>query len=289
MDLATLRGLLKPPGPVLDVHVHPLPIRGLGRDASPRHAADALIAAADRAGVTRMVLMNLGRSWERSPAPGSFRTANDECLAIRDQAPDRFLSFCYVNPAFPDESLAELDRCVGRSGMVGVKLWVAVRASDPRVRAIVERAVALDVPVLQHAWDKAGGNEPGESSPADVAALARAVPHARIILGHLNGGGLRGIEAIAPYPNVVAETGGSDPERGIVERAVRRLGTRRVLFGSDAAGRAFGTQLGKVAGASLSEAAKRRILWDNLARLLPARAGVRPIGDDAPCPEDRAP
>jgi hypothetical protein len=170
--------------------------------------------------------------------------------------------------------------------MVGIKLWVAVRASDPRVKAIAERAVALDVPMLQHAWSKAGGNEPGESSAADVAALAKAVPHARIIMGHMNGVGLKGIETVAPFPNVSVETGGSDPERGYVEAAVRSLGTRRVLFGSDVWGRHFATQLGKVVGADLSRAAQRRILWDNLARLLPRSAGVRPNGDEAPCPED---
>jgi predicted TIM-barrel fold metal-dependent hydrolase len=286
MDLATLRAALKPPGPVLDVHVHPMPVRG--RSATPREAAGFLLAHADRAGVTRMVLMNLG-TWDRSPDPAAFRRANDDCLRVRDVAPDRFLAFCYVNPAHPDEALAEIDRCVGGSGMLGVKLWVAVRASDTRVRAVAERAVALDVPVLQHAWDKAGGNEPGESTPGDVAALARDVPHARLIMAHLNGAGRKGVETVAAFPNVSVETGGSDPERGVVEAAVRRLGTRRVLFGSDVTGRHFGTQLGKVVGADLSTAAKRRILWDNLARLLPAKAGVKPVGDEAPCPEDLRP
>jgi predicted TIM-barrel fold metal-dependent hydrolase len=285
MDLAILRSKLKPPGPVIDVHVHPLPVRG--RDATLREAADFLIANADRAGVTRMVLMNIGRSWKANPTPAEFRADNDDCLRIRALAPDRFLSFCYVNPEYPDESVAELDRCVARSEMVGVKLWVAVRASDPRVKTVVDRTVELGVPVLQHVWYKAGGNGPGESTPADVAVLARAVPHARIIMGHLNGGGLRGIEAVAGVPNVTVETGGSDPERGIVEAAVRRLGTRRVIFGSDATGRHFGTQLAKVVGADLSLPAQRRILWDNLARLLPERAGIRPVGDDLPCPEDR--
>lgn len=284
MDLTSLRTRLKPPGPVIDVHVHPLP--GPGRDATPRQAADFLLGHADRAGVTRMVLMNIGRNWVRSPEPAEFRRDNDVCLAIRDLAPDRFVSFCYVNPAYPEEALAELERCIGQHGMVGVKLWVAVRASDPRVRAIAEKAVVLDVPILQHVWDKAGGNEPGESTPADLAALAHAVPHARLIMGHLFGAGLKGIEIVAKYSNVVAETGGSDPERGVVEAAVRSLGSKRVLFGSDALGRHFGTQLAKVLGADLDVQTKKRILWDNLARLLPASAGIKPVGDDGPTPED---
>jgi predicted TIM-barrel fold metal-dependent hydrolase len=285
MDLAPLRARLKPPGPVIDVHVHPLPVRG--RDGGIRAAADFLLKNADNAGVTRMVLSNLGRTWNRSPEPAAFRAANDDCLRVRDLALDRFVSFCYVNPAHPDESLAELDRCIGKEGMVGIKLWVAVRASDPRVKAIADHAVVLDVPVLQHVWIKAGGNEPGESTPDDIAALARASPHARLIMGHLFGGGRRGIEAIAELPQVSAETGGSDPERGITEAAVRRLGTRRVIFGSDVTGRHFATQMAKVTGAGLSVQAQRRILWDNLARLLPAKAGIKPIGDESPCPEDR--
>lgn len=285
MDLNALRARLKPPGPAIDVHVHPLPIRGI--NATPQDSADFLIANADRTGVTRMCLSHIGRTWSYSPEPAAFRSFNDECLTIRDLAPDRFFSFCYVNPAFPDESHAELDRCLGKHGMVGIKLWVAVRASDPRVKAIAEHAVKYDVPILQHTWTKAGGNMAGESSPDDIAALARAVPHAKLIMGHLYGSGLRGFEAVADLPNVVVETGGSDPENGIMDAAVRRLGTRRVIFGSDATGRNFGTQLAKVTGSGLTIPTQKRILWDNLARLLPAGAGVKPIGDESAYPEDR--
>jgi predicted TIM-barrel fold metal-dependent hydrolase len=92
MDISTVRKALKPPGPVIDVHVHPLP--GPGGNATPRQAADYLIGHADRAGITRMVLMNIGRSWVRAPQPQVFRADNDDCLAIRDLAPDRFVAFC---------------------------------------------------------------------------------------------------------------------------------------------------------------------------------------------------
>jgi uncharacterized protein len=267
---------------VIDVHCH-APMRG--PNTAPKEAAELLIGYANRSGVTRMVLSSLGRSGS-APDPAAFRAANDVGLKIRDLAPDRFVSFCYVNPAFIDEALAEIDRCVGKNGMVGIKLLTGVRASDPRAQAVAEHCVKHDVPFLQHTWDKAEGNSPGESSPADIAELARAVPHARIIMGHLHGSGLKGIERIAPYPNVVAETAGSEPEAGIVEAAVRVLGSKRVVFGSDVTGRHFATQLGKVLGADLAEVTKKRILWDNLVRLLPKSAGLKPIGDEGPCPED---
>jgi predicted TIM-barrel fold metal-dependent hydrolase len=50
--------------------------------------------------------------------------------------------------------------------------------------------------------------------------------------------------------------------------AVRELGAERVLYGSDAAGRSFASQLGKVAGAEISDAARRLVLGENLRRML---------------------
>jgi predicted TIM-barrel fold metal-dependent hydrolase len=53
-----------------------------------------------------------------------------------------------------------------------------------------------------------------------------------------------------------------------VETAVRELGAERVIYGSDAGGRSFASQLAKVMGAEISDAAKRLILGENLRQLL---------------------
>jgi hypothetical protein len=50
--------------------------------------------------------------------------------------------------------------------------------------------------------------------------------------------------------------------------AVRELGAERVLYGSDAGGRSFASQLGKVLGADIPASARRLILGVNLKRLL---------------------
>ena len=47
-----------------------------------------------------------------------------------------------------------------------------------------------------------------------------------------------------------------------------------MVYGSDAPIRHFGITLAKVLGADLEAEEKRRILWDNLHGLLPARAGL---------------
>ncbi len=50
--------------------------------------------------------------------------------------------------------------------------------------------------------------------------------------------------------------------------AVRELGPERVIYGSDAGGRSFASQLAKVQGASIPAEAKKSILGENLKRML---------------------
>jgi predicted TIM-barrel fold metal-dependent hydrolase len=276
MTIPELRQRLRPPWPALDVHVHPLACFGPHAVASPAEDARRLTEAARRAGVEKICLFSLHATCPYEPTPAQCREANDWTLAMRDAAPEMVLPFCYVSPTAPEAAAAEIDRCVMGEGMCGIKLWVARRATDPGLDPILERAVALDVPVLQHAWDKVTGNLPGESTPADVADLARRHPRARIIMAHLNGAGLRGIEAVADCPNILVDTSGGDPQSGIVELAVAALGPTRVVFGSDAPIRDFSVSLGKVLGAELPDVVKRDLLWENAARLLPARLDLAP-------------
>jgi len=73
---------------------------------------------------------------------------------------------------------------------------------------------------------------------------------------------------VEPYRNVYLDTSGFDPEMGIVEMAVERLGAERVIYGSDAPGRSFAAQVAKVIYADISEADKRLILGENAAKIL---------------------
>ena len=268
MTLASLRKRLLPDGPALDIHVHPLNCFGAYPVSSARADAERLIATARRSGVTRMCVFSLYESTPYEPTPEQCRLANDYVLRMRDAEPEAILPFCYVTPAFPDEAVTEIERCVGGHGMAGVKLWVARKATDPGLDPIMEAAVEQDVPVLQHAWLKTTGNLPGESTPFDVADLARRHPRARIIMAHLNGVGYRGIEAVVDVPNVVVDTSGGDPESSMVETAVRRLGAHRVVYGSDAPIRHFGVTMNKVLGADIPDSDKRAVLWDNALRIL---------------------
>jgi predicted TIM-barrel fold metal-dependent hydrolase len=159
--------------------------------------------------------------------------------------------------------------------MVGIKLWVARRADAADLDAIVEKAARHRAVIFQHTWFKQDGNQlPGESTPTDLVALAARHPQTHFICGHAGGQWELGIRAIRSSANISIELAGSDPTAGFTEMAVRELGAERVIYGSDVSGRSFASQLAKVTGADIPQAAKRAIFKGNLERLIkPALAG----------------
>ena len=248
---------------IWDLHVHLSGVPG----ATPAERLAQLLTFADRMGIERLCVY-MGYPWSKDPPPETFRQENDQVLEAIGKFPDRTFGFVYLNPKHVEESLAELDHCVARGPMVGVKLWVAHRCNAAELDPLIQRAAELQAVIFQHTWLKVAGNDPGESTPFDIAELAARHPATPIICGHTGGDWERGIRAIRPHKNLHADLAGSDPVAGYTELAVRELGAERILYGSDAGGRSFASQLGKVLGAQIPEAAKRLILSGNLKRLL---------------------
>lgn len=272
--LQRLRELVRPPCAALDFHTHPLADFGPYAVSSPREDAGLLAGAARRAGIRRAVVFSLHHECPRQPTMAQCREANDYALRLRDAQPEMLVPFCYVSPMYPDEAAHEVERCVEKEQMAGIKLWVACRASEPGLDPILAQAASSGVPVLQHAWRKTVGQLERESYPADVANLARRFPQVQIVMAHLNGVNPRGIEAVRSCANVAVDTSGGDPEAGIVTYAVARLGAHRVVYGSDAPIRHPSVMMSKVLSAGLDRDAVRDILWNNAARMLPAWTGV---------------
>src|SRR5690606_31009275 len=223
--------------------------------------AGHLLAVADRMGIERLCVY-MGMRWALDPTPEQFRQQNDEILRVLAKYPDRFFGFVYLSPKHVEASLAELERCVAQGPMVGVKLWVAGRCNAPELDPIIRRAAELKAVVFQHTWFNLAGNKPGESTPDDFAELAARHPDVPLICGHSGGDWELGLQAVRHLPNVHAELAGSDPVAGFTEMAVRELGAERVIYGSDAAGRSFASQLAKVFGAAIPEKAKQLILCE---------------------------
>jgi predicted TIM-barrel fold metal-dependent hydrolase len=227
----------------------------------------ALVARADRMGIERLIVF-MGFPMVADPSAEELRRQNDQVLQALAHWHDRAFGFVYVSPNQVEASLREIDRCVRDGPMVGLKLWVARRCNDPAIDPIIARARELRAVVYQHTWSKTGGNQPGESLPEDLAAMAARHPTASIFLGHTGGNWERGIRAVRALPNIAVDLAGSDPTAGLVEMAVRELGAARVVYGSDVGGRSFASQLAKVRSASIAEEDRRAILGGNLRRML---------------------
>ncbi len=249
---------------IWDLHCHLSGVPG----RTPEERMARLIEIAGRMGIERICVF-MGMTWSRNPTPVQLRCDNDEVLRALSHYHDRAFGFCYVSGEHPDASLKELDRCVRDGPMVGVKLWVARRCSDEALDPIIKRAAELKAVIYQHTWIKTDGTQyAGESTPSDLVELAKRHPKTTLLCGHAGGTWELGIRAVRASPNVVLEIAGSDPTNGFAEMAVRELGAERVVFGSDAGGRSFASQLAKVFGADIPDTAKRLILGENARRLL---------------------
>jgi uncharacterized protein len=234
---------------------------------TPGEQIARVLRYADRMGIERVVVF-MGYPWVMDPTPDELRQQNDQVMEAVTHSSGRAFGFVYLNPRHGAASLDELNRCVRDGPLVGVKLWVAARCHEPCLDPLVARAAELRAPVLQHTWSKITGNLPGESTAEDLAVLATRHPDAWFIAAHSGGDWETGIRAIRATTRVLAEISGGDPTSGVVDMAVRELGPRRVLYGSDFPGRSFASQLAKVLGANVTVEAKRLILADNLRRLL---------------------
>ena len=235
---------------------------------TPEERMTFLVTCMDRVGVERLILSQ-GYSADEHPTPDQIRQENDRVMRAVKAFPDRAYGSVYLSPVYLDFSLQEFDRCVRDGPMVSIgEIEAEARSNVRDMDPIAERAVAMNLPILQHEWLKAGGNEPGESTPFDVVELAQRHPRLQIVCAHTGGNWELAIRAIRDVKNVYAGTAGSDPTSGFVEMAVRELGAERVIYGSDVGGRSFASQIAKVEGANVSESDKKLILGGNLRRLL---------------------
>lgn len=238
-----------------------------GLPGTPEQRIDQILTHADRMNVRKLMIC-MGLSFNADPTPEDLRKDNDDVIRAVEHGDGRILGFVYLNPKHVHASLVELERCVEKGPMVGVKLWIALRCNHANADAIVSRATQLGVPILQHVYRRTLENREGESSPSDLSELAGRHPKATFIAAHTGNDWEKGIRAIRGNENVFCEICGSDPTAGMVEMAVRELGAERVIYGSDITGRSFASQLAKVIGADISEADKSLILAGNLKRIL---------------------
>lgn len=198
---------------------------------------------------------------QQKVTPEEFRHANDTCALALKKYPKQLRGFAFVNPGYAKEANAEIERCVKEYGMIGVKLYYQYFISDPACYQMIEKCIDLNIPILMHAsklnyhpWE-----QPFVSNGPHFAEIAKRYPEAKIIMAHIGGGGdwEWSLKAIAESPSILMDVSGSVCEDQIIERSVREIGAKRMLFGTDGS---FSACVGKMLGANISREDKLEIL-----------------------------
>lgn len=256
--------------PVIDIHTHPVH----RSDAAEPEKVARLVAESRQLGIVRMNALGDVCRFGITPNGAQLETINDESGALRALFPDFFTCFVHLNPTLGERAvMREVERCVHRYGCRGIKLEKANNAAAACMRHVAKAAREFDLIVLQHTWTTLSGvrgriPRRHQSDPIDTAAFARRYPDVKVLMAHLTGFGFRGVLEVKNLPNVLIDTSAGYPEEGLIEYAVEHLGADRVVYGSDLPIRESSVTIGRILGARISAAARRKILYTNAARLL---------------------
>jgi len=192
----------------------------------------------------------------------------------------QLIPFIGLDPSMTESQLLkEIETCRA-AGARGIKLHPAAQRfypNDERLAPVYARATELAWPVIFHSGAFALG--PGSTNQASLEnfpPLLKSFPELTVVLGHMGFGEFDTCaEIAAEFRNAMFDccfvVNGTEPSPAISdEEAVsgfRKVGTERVMFGSDYPWLDPALDAARIERLSLSEAEKRAVLHDNAARV----------------------
>ena len=237
------------PFPVIDAHTH---VGSFGSWAQVTSTAESLLSEMDEFGVGRAIL---------------FAPDNQLVHEAVGKAPKRFVGYVWPNPYDPS-AVPLVKEALQKWGFRGIKLHPLFNAflpNDVIVYPIMEEAKKARVPVAIHS------GHPPFSLPWSIGELAEVYPDVRIVMLHMgHGHGVyiqAAIHTAKRYDNIILETSGM-PMHTKIKEAVRTVGERRVVYGSDIPFHHTSVELQRVKMAELTEDELRLVVHDNSEELL---------------------
>ena len=187
--------------------------------------------------------------------------------------PNLFLGMIQLNANDVAASKDAIKRWIVDGPMIGVYFPGggpgALACSHENMDQLLPHLIEAKAVIMQHTWFRTGGKQnPGASTPSELADLARRFPEQHFICAHAGGEWEKGIRAVRPHRNISIETSGFDATAGFLKMAVRHLGSRRIIFGSHLPSRSVGTELSKVLGTNLERKDVFNILGENFRQLI---------------------
>ena len=257
---------------IWDIHYH-----GLSGGDIRKHEENLFYV--ERMGIERMLSLDVAGSPEDPLGTSIPADKKQEIREFLEKNRDRVSGLVPIDPSQPLESTRKIAEWVRNGPCIGIKYYGGnsggVVCSHPDNDALIRLAAELKAVIYIHTWMKVGGdprrpggdNEPGESTPMDVARLAERFPDVAFICGHSGGDWELGVRAVRHLENVYIEFSGSDPHSGQVDYTVSEVGASRLVWGGHGPSRSYSTELSKVLDADLTDAQRLQIFGGNLRKI----------------------
>jgi uncharacterized protein len=238
---------------IIDTHTHVQRVPGTFWDSPP----ERLIRLMDEAGVHKSVIMSYGGA--------SRALAVDYMEECRKRFPERLIAYANLDPREGEEACALLSHAIKSLGFKGLKLHPVayeLYPTHPLSIAILKAAGEMRAPVLFHCGDE------DYTLPLQLARAAALCPETIMILGHMGGyfhvdDAIRAAEA---NENIILETSAM-PYPCKIKEAVKRIGSKRVLFASDGPGCQLDIEVQKVRIAGLSREEEQDLFHRTIERI----------------------
>jgi predicted TIM-barrel fold metal-dependent hydrolase len=193
-----------------------------------------------------------------------YEVANRELASIVRRAQGKLIGFASVNPRKDRGRIMRLiSTAVHEYGFCGLKVHGHIAYAT---REVCDAAKAFGIPLL---YDVAGRMEA-------IDMVAEQYPDVNFIIPHMGSfaddwrAQQRMVEQLQRYSNVYADTSGVRRFDYLVE-ALRRAGSRKLLFGSDGPWLHPGVELAKIKALGLRSADMALITGGNVRRLIVRR------------------
>jgi predicted TIM-barrel fold metal-dependent hydrolase len=210
---------------------------------------------------------------------GRLKRRNQWTCEVAREHP-QLIAFIGLDPSMSEQELLDEIETRSGEGARGIKLHPAAQRfypNDERLAPVYSRATELGWLVIFHSG--AFGLGPGATDQASLQhfpPLLKAFPDLTVVLGHMGFGDWETCAAIAnDFPNAMFDccfiVNGTEPSPAITDEeaaaAFRKVGTDRVMFGSDYPWFDPALDAARIERLPLTDAEKRSILYENAARV----------------------
>ena len=220
------------------------------------------VAYLDRCGVRRGVISSARSNVAQTPE--DYRQGNREAARYAEKYRGRFQASCVITPFRIDEALREIEECHKQLGFRWLgefcNYMTHYQYDTPEWAEVMKFAARLKMVIQIH------------TNVTEMRHLAANFPENTIVFPHFGASQkdvFDRIAIVAEHKNTCIDVSGSGIERvGILEKAVKEIGSDRVLYGSDFTINEPSAVIARVKNAFLTPADRENILFRNVERLL---------------------